>query len=187
MKNQKLRIIGGSLRSRLIQFPSGNDTLRPTADRIRETLFNWLSDHIIGSNCLDAFAGSGALGIEALSRGAKHVTFIEKSKAHHQALKNNLSQLELKNQNCLYGDTTKVLTQLNQAYDIIFLDPPFSLNILPKLIDLIVQGSLLTKNALVYFEQDKNAELSFLDEYSNLEMIKHKTTSNVQYGLLQKI
>ncbi|MCF6766825.1 16S rRNA (guanine(966)-N(2))-methyltransferase RsmD [Thiotrichales bacterium 19S11-10] len=187
MKNQKLRIIGGSLRSRLIQFPSGNETLRPTADRIRETLFNWLSDHIIGSNCLDAFSGSGALGIEALSRGAKHVTFIEKSRTHYQALKNNLNQLGLKNQNCLYGDTTKVLTQLNQAYDIIFLDPPFDLNIFPKLIDLINSHNLLTTNGLIYFEQDKKVDLSFLDEHSNLEMIKHKKTGNVQYGLLQKV
>ncbi|MCF6776986.1 16S rRNA (guanine(966)-N(2))-methyltransferase RsmD [Thiotrichales bacterium 19X7-9] len=185
MKNQILRIIGGQWRSRKLSFPSNVQHLRPTADRIRETLFNWLQQDIIGSNCLDVFAGSGALGIEALSRGANACTFVEKSHRAYLQLKKNLKLLNAQNTTCLSGDALKLLTKLDHNYDIIFLDPPFSQDLLAKLLTIIIENKLLKPNGLVYFEMDAQNELKLILDSDHWQLVKNKVSGNVHYGLLK--
>ncbi|MCF6764850.1 16S rRNA (guanine(966)-N(2))-methyltransferase RsmD [Thiotrichales bacterium 19S3-7] len=185
MKNQILRIIGGKWRSRKLSFPSNIQQLRPTSDRIRETVFNWLSHDIIDSDCLDVFAGSGALGIEALSRGASSCTFIEKAKLAYIQLKKNLTMLDAENSTCLSGDALKLLSKLDHRYDLIFLDPPFSAELLPELVTLILQNQLLKQNGLIYFEMDAKTKLDLILENKKLQLTKHKVSGNVCYGLLK--
>lgn len=145
----KVRIIGGQWRSRLLVFPEIPD-LRPTADRIRETVFNWLGQDLSGLKCLDLFAGSGALGFEAASRGAAHTVMVESDARAFRALQENkdklqASQIELTMMNALNfvrGDTRR--------FDVIFLDPPFRLGLIPELLPLL--PTHLEKNGLIYIE-----------------------------------
>lgn len=120
----RVRIIGGQLRRRLLDFPGGAG-LRPTPDRVRETLFNWLGQDLPGWTCLDLFAGSGALGFEAASRGAARVVMIENDRAAHAALEKNRTELGANPVDILRADATAWLANDRQTYDLIFLDPPF--------------------------------------------------------------
>ncbi len=147
--SQQLRIIGGEWRSRRLRFPA-IDGLRPTLDRVRETLFNWLQFEVEGARVLDAFAGSGALGFEALSRGAKEVIFLEKNPKAALQLKENLSTLNARNAQVWAGDALHWLSQNPEPYDLVFLDPPFGLNLLQPALDSL---SLLD-GALVYVEHE---------------------------------
>lgn len=183
MKNQILRIIGGKWRSRQLTFPSNVDGLRPTADRIRETIFNWLQSDIINRVCLDVFSGSGALGLEALSRGAKSCTFIEKSRPAYLQLQKNLKLLDAQNANCLFGDALKILESHAESYDLIFLDPPFKQQLLPAMLNLIDKKALLKPNGFIYFEADIKDHLNL--DNTPWQLYKEKTTGNVRYGLLQ--
>lgn len=149
----QLRIIGGSWRGRKLCFPSV-DGLRPTGDRLRETLFNWLQPEIQQARCLDLFAGSGALGVESLSRGAAQVTFIE---AHTQAanqLVQNLALLKADNAQVLRTDALQWLQQGNKSepYHIVFMDPPFALNLWQSVIDALEAGNWLAEDATIYIE-----------------------------------
>jgi len=177
----QVRIIGGTFRSRKIIFAE-ESALRPTHDRIRETLFNWLRDRIENSACLDAFAGSGALGFEALSRGAKHVTFIDTSSTAIQYLKQNAATLKINNAEFLQNDFT--LTELVRKFDIVFLDPPYQKNYLLKSVELLLSRNLLNKNALIYFECEKNS-VDFKTLPREFEIIKHKKTKTIEYGMLR--
>lgn len=145
----KIRIIGGQWRSRLLTFPAIPD-LRPTPDRIRETVFNWLGQDLTGLNCLDLFAGSGALGFEAASRGALQVVMVDADTKIYTALHENkeklqATQVELKMMNALNFLSSDV-----RKFDVIFLDPPYRLELLPKLLPLL--PSHLEKDGLVYTE-----------------------------------
>jgi len=145
----KVRIIGGQWRSRLLTFPAIPD-LRPTPDRIRETVFNWLGQDLTGLNCLDLFAGSGALGFEAASRGASQVVMVDADTKIYKALhetkeKLQATQVELKMMNALNFLNSDV-----RKFDVIFLDPPYRLELLPKLLPLL--PSHLEKGGLVYTE-----------------------------------
>lgn len=144
MPSQQLRIIGGQWRSRRLRFQPV-DGLRPTLDRVRETLFNWLQFDVEGARVLDAFAGSGALGLEALSRGAKDVTFLEKHPKVALQLRDNLKQLGANNAQVWAGDALQWLQQTPESYDLIFLDPPFGLGLLQPAIDhlCVQEGSLI--------------------------------------------
>lgn len=145
----RVRIIGGQWRSRLIQFLD-SEQLRPTPDRVRETLFNWLGQSLAGKTCLDLYAGSGALGFEAASRGAKQVVMVEQNKRTMQSLrvsseKLSASQVKLERmsaQEFLFSDTTR--------YDVVFLDPPFECGFLPEILSLLPPR--LTEKAMVYVE-----------------------------------
>ena len=150
-QNQQLRIIGGQWRSRRLNFPS-IEGLRPTLDRIRETLFNWLQFDVEGKRVLDAFAGSGALGFEALSRGAKEVVFLEKSPQAAAQIKANIGLLGVENAQVWAGDSLQWLEQNNSEYDLVFLDPPFHCNLLQPAIDKLK----LPVGALVYVEHEPN-------------------------------
>ena len=147
--HHQLRIIGGDWRSRRLRFPA-IDGLRPTLDRVRETLFNWLQHDVEGARVLDAFAGSGALGLEALSRGAKEVVFLEKHPKAAIQLKENLETLGARNAQVWAGDALVWLEQNPEPYDLVFIDPPFGKDLLQPALDKLT----LLPGAIVYVEHE---------------------------------
>lgn len=151
----QVRIIGGRHRGRRLRFIPGRG-LRPTPDRVRETLFNWLQADIAGARCLDLFAGSGALGLEALSRGAVHVTLVEHNRLAAQRLRDNLGLLgEQDVAAVLQSDARRLLaTAPSQPYDIVFLDPPFADALLPRVVRQLEENGWLKSPAMIYVEQD---------------------------------
>jgi 16S rRNA (guanine966-N2)-methyltransferase len=155
MPANQVRVIGGRHRGRRLHFVPGRG-LRPTPDRVRETLFNWLQADIRGARCLDLFAGSGALGIEALSRGASHLTAIEHNRAAAQRLRENIGLLrEDTAAEIVHTDALRWLGgRAQRPYDIVFLDPPFADGLLPSVFERLEQGDWLVPDAVVYVEQD---------------------------------
>lgn len=153
MKTQsgKIRIIGGRFKGRHLQFPAVSG-LRPTPERIRETLFNWLAPHISGCHCLDLFAGSGALGFEALSRGAGHITFVESSRIAVRAIVKNTQILNLNDASVVDEDSIRYLKRCRSTFDIIFIDPPFKSSLLQSSLGLICQHGLISKSGWIYAE-----------------------------------
>ena len=145
----KVRIIGGELRSRMISFPDA-EGLRPTPDRVRETLFNWLGQTLYERTCLDLFAGSGALGLEAASRGAEQVVMVETNPAALHALRDNVNKLGCAKVFVQGQDGLEFASRDTQRYDVIFLDPPFQSDYLPKLLEILPQR--LNENGVVYVE-----------------------------------
>ncbi len=155
-QNNRLRIVGGRHRGRILRFPDVRG-LRPTASRMRETLFNWLQRDISGSRCMDLFSGSGALGLEALSRGAEWVQFVDRSAAVVAQLQRHIQQLdEGAHARVNRSDSLKWLRQRpEKPFDIVFLDPPFADDLLQCSCDLLQQrGWLNTRRAWIYLEQD---------------------------------
>ena len=146
-----LRIIGGEWRSRRIRFP-GLTGLRPTPDRVRETLFNWLAPDVAGSRCLDLFAGSGALGLEALSRGAASVTFVEREREAADQLRETVNQLAPGRATVVQADALAWLRGAAQPFDIVFLDPPFDSGLLPAAAGALESGGWLLPAARIYLE-----------------------------------
>ncbi|ASP38118.1 16S rRNA (guanine(966)-N(2))-methyltransferase RsmD [Bacterioplanes sanyensis] len=175
--NQQLRIIGGEWRSRRLRFPA-IDGLRPTMDRVRETLFNWLQFDIEGARVLDAFAGSGALGFEALSRGAKEVVFLEKNPKAALQLKDNLKTLQARNAQVWAGDALLWLADNPEPYDLVFLDPPFGQNLLQP----ALQQLTLLPGALVYIEHE--SQLS-PDLPAHWQQRKRKDTKEFSFALYE--
>lgn len=184
MKNpnaNSLRIIGGKWRGRRLSFPAAAG-LRPTHDRIRETLFNWLMQDIHGANCLDLFAGSGALGMEALSRGATHVTFVESQREVCQSLKHNLKQCAAANATVIHSDFCHLTAaQLQPPFDIVFVDPPFKTGLAAKAIQWLIENHVLAANARIYLETEKDGMNVVLPE--NWHQSRHKSTSTIDYYL----
>lgn len=179
---QQLRIIGGEWRSRRINFADAPG-LRPTMDRVRETIFNWLQWDIEGKVILDCFAGSGALGYESLSRGAKEVTFIELNAKAARCIRESLTTLKANNTHVFQVDA---LTWLNQQerleqFDVIFLDPPFEQDLLAPSVELI--SSRIQADCLVYIEVEATADLSCIP--SNWLEIKRKDTKEFSYMLFK--
>jgi 16S rRNA (guanine966-N2)-methyltransferase len=148
-----VRIVGGAWRSRRVAFPDAPD-LRPTADRVRETLFNWLGQDLAGKRCLDLFAGSGVLGFEALSRGATQVVMVEKSRAAHRALKENAERLGAGARlRLVLGDALHFLAAPgNGTFDVVFVDPPYG----SQLIDAVLARlpGALARGGSAYVESD---------------------------------
>ena len=188
----KLRIIGGEWRSRqlpIVDLPG----LRPTTDRVRETLFNWLQNDIPGGRCLDLFAGSGALGFEAASRGAASVTMIELQNIAMQVLKSNkqllganqaephnrANNIELIQQNAL----TWLAEYQDKPFDVVFLDPPFDSDYLGKAIELLGKQACLSANACVYLECAINQQLPELP--AGWEISREKKAGQVRYFLVR--
>ncbi len=180
LRNQ-VRIIGGTLRSRKVHFPAV-DGLRPTADRIRETLFNWLNPIITGAHCLDLFAGSGALGIEALSRGAAHVVFIDQHPLIVRALKENLATFGIRRDQftVLQMNAYDWLKQsVPQPFDIVFLDPPFKQGDLSALC-IRLEQHYLHDESVIYLECAKDQSIELPPNWS----IKgNKVAGQVHYQL----
>ncbi len=171
----ELRIIGGDWRGRKLPTLDVPE-LRPTTDRVRETLFNWLMKDIHGAVCLDAFSGSGALGLEALSRGAHFVNFCDTNHALVKHLQANITKLNCATR-CELLCTNFLTTTFTQKFDIIFLDPPFGQDLLPDC--LLKARHLLNENGLVYVETEQNFELT-----TNFNIIKTKRAGKVDYYLL---
>ena len=146
-----VRIIGGRWRSRIIAFP-GSPDLRPTPDRVRETLFNWIGQDLSGKSCLDLFSGSGALSFESASRGALRVVAVESDPKIVHALQANLQKLEAEGVELIAIDAIKFLASDHRTFDIIFLDPPYRLELLPELLRLL--PSHLAEDGLVYIEAE---------------------------------
>lgn len=145
----KIRIIGGQWRSRLLTFPEHPD-LRPTPNRVRETVFNWLEQDLSGLCCLDLFAGSGALGFEAASRGAAHVVMVDNDMRVYKALKENKGKLQAMQIELLLMNALNFMQSDVRKFDVIFLDPPYRLDLFPQLMSLL--PSHLEKDGLVYSE-----------------------------------
>jgi 16S rRNA (guanine966-N2)-methyltransferase len=147
-----VRIIGGRWRGRKLVFTAA-EGLRPTGDRIRETLFNWLAPHVEGARCLDLFAGSGALGLEALSRGACHCDFVDNSRASLGQVRQHLQTLDaLDRGDCHQRPALEFLQSAAGPYDIVFIDPPFKLQLVDQVIASMLKRHLLVAGALVYLE-----------------------------------
>ncbi|RYY80722.1 MAG: 16S rRNA (guanine(966)-N(2))-methyltransferase RsmD [Moraxellaceae bacterium] len=176
----QVRIIGGEWKRRLIRFDSV-DGLRPTPDRVRETLFNWLMWDIAGKNVLDVCAGSGALGIEALSRGAASCTLIEADRKQAQRLKDNLLQLQCTTAQVICAKAEQALGKLSGKFDLVFLDPPYSLNLWTPLAELI--DPLLNPSAKIYIEADR--PLQQLQLPVHWQLLKQTRAGQVHAGLYQ--
>jgi 16S rRNA (guanine966-N2)-methyltransferase len=170
-----VRIIAGTWRGRRLKFPRGTD-IRPTPDRVRETLFNWLRDHVDGARCLDLYAGTGALGLEALSRGAHEAVFVEHDRALAAALTSNAHVLGA-NAEIVVAAAERFVTQPVRPFDIIFLDPPYAVNLAPIIARL---PGLLDANGLVYVER---AARDGLPDVSTLEWRKTGRAGAVHFGL----
>jgi 16S rRNA (guanine966-N2)-methyltransferase len=148
----EVRIIGGAWRGRKLRFPPGVPGLRPTPDRVRETLFNWLRDDVAGMRALDLYAGSGALGFEALSRGAREVVFVDRDVRVCRHLVESLARFGSRAGVVRCTDAQALLRAAGESFDLIFLDPPFDSGALPALITLIHAGGWLRPDGLVYLE-----------------------------------
>jgi 16S rRNA (guanine966-N2)-methyltransferase len=147
----RLRIIGGRWRGRPLEFPDVA-AVRPTADRVRETLFNWLQAHVLGARCLDLYAGSGALGIEALSRGAAHVTFVDRDSRLGAHIAATLQRLGATSAEVVVDEAQRFLRRTPQPFDIVFLDPPFGAEDLQQVLAALDRG-WLAEQAWVYLER----------------------------------
>ncbi|WP_438951865.1 16S rRNA (guanine(966)-N(2))-methyltransferase RsmD [Porticoccus sp.] len=178
----QVRIIGGQWRGRKLHF---NEVagLRPTGDRIRETLFNWLTPSIAGANCLDLFAGSGALGIEALSRGAARATLVEKHRQAADNLRRNCLLLKADTAEIVQADTLDWLANTSPVYpfDIVFIDPPFSADLLQPCCALLQKPGLLATNGLIYLETNRHQPLPGIPP--TWELLREKTAGQVSYRL----
>jgi 16S rRNA (guanine966-N2)-methyltransferase len=180
----ELRIIAGSWRGRKLKFPALTG-LRPTPNRVRETLFNWVQASVQGSRCLDLFAGSGALGLEALSRGAGSVTFIDNATQAVRQLRDNLQLLKADNAEV---QTAAAMDWLQRhelgptpGYDLVFLDPPFHCDLLPQACELLESRNLLASQALIYIESESQLGTPQLPD--NWRQLRSKTAGKVTYGL----
>lgn len=176
----QVRIIGGLWKRRLIAFQSING-LRPTPDRVRETLFNWLMWDISGKNVLDVCAGSGALGIEALSRGAAHCILIEADRKQAEHIKSSLTQLQCTTAAVICAKAEQALPQLTNKFDLVFLDPPYSLNLWASLSEKI--DYLLNEGAKIYVEADQ--PLPQLKLPARWKLIKETRAGQVYAGLFE--
>ncbi|UCC56771.1 MAG: 16S rRNA (guanine(966)-N(2))-methyltransferase RsmD [Gammaproteobacteria bacterium] len=180
-KNQ-LRLIAGTWRGRKLPFAPVHG-LRPTPDRVRETLFNWLSPVIRGSHCLDLFAGSGALGFEAASRGAASVTLVDNHAEVVRCLWQQIDLLGAPQVRVVQADSSLYLSGQSRSMDIVFLDPPYRENLLPGCIEQLESGGWLAEEAWVYIEAGQDAELELP---GNWEMFRSTSAGQVTSYLIRR-
>ncbi len=183
IKSSSCRIIGGKWRSRKILFDDAQG-LRPTTDRIRETVFNWLLPYIHQSCCLDVFAGSGVLGFEALSRGAQSLVFIEQNVKTVTRLKENITSLEADSVSIFNQDALLWLqaAKCEQKFDLVFLDPPFHSNLLAECCVLLNNSGCLADNAIIYVEHNIGSKFEPPENWFSL---KQKKAGQVAYKLFE--
>jgi 16S rRNA (guanine966-N2)-methyltransferase len=172
-----LRVIGGKYRSRVLRVPA-RPGLRPTPDRVRETLFNWLGQSLEGLACLDLYAGSGALGFEAASRGARRVVMVEKDSVALAELARSRAALGADHVEIVHGEAADYLVRARECFDVVFLDPPFRQNALPALLERL--HPRLTPRARVYVESE-----SALPAVPPWIELKRGRAGQVSYQLLQ--
>jgi 16S rRNA (guanine966-N2)-methyltransferase len=180
-KRNSLRIIGGGWRGRRVHFPD-SPGLRPTPDRVRETVFNWLQFSLAGARCLDLFAGSGALGFEALSRGAREVVFVDEVTLVVEALREELERLNgTARARVLQTTAARYLGQPGEPFDVIFLDPPFAQNALAEPVALIEAGGWVRPGGWVYLESERQSGAPLLP--AGWDLVKSKSAGEVGYHL----
>jgi 16S rRNA (guanine966-N2)-methyltransferase len=177
----KLRIIGGRWRGRRFACPPG-DVTRPTGDRVRETLFNWLAPFIDGTRCLDLFAGTGALGLEALSRGAAEVSFVEQDAGAVRQLEATLRELDCANAGVIREDALHYLAGPPAPFDIVFLDPPFGV-IDPGNLCTLLDDNWLARGAHVYIEMRRADAVPELP--ADWTIVRDKTVGKVKFMLVR--
>ena len=179
-----VRVIGGKWRGRKISFPDA-PALRPTPDRVKETLFNWLMYQTQDARCLDAYAGSGALGLEALSRGAKAVVFLEQHLPALTALRQTVTQFQAEaTAHLVHTDALSWLSKNTpEPFDIVFLDPPFQENLWLPTLDLLKNRGWLHLNGVVYLEYPANLDMTAT--FSGWQILKQKQMGIVKVTLLQ--
>ena len=177
-----LRIIGGQWRGRKLSFAKV-DAIRPTPDRVRETLYNWLAPTIHGASCLDLFTGSGALGFEALSRGAASVVMCDTNAKIISTLKDHAAVLKTNEAVFIQADALSFLNRNTQKFDLIFLDPPFDSDLLEKCFALIEQKSCLNDDAMIYVEAHSKEALPTVPE--NWLLHRDKKAGDVAYYLFK--
>lgn len=182
-RSRLLRIIGGEWRGRRLRFPASTG-IRPTPDRVRETLFNWLGHRIAGARCLDLFAGSGALGLEALSRGAARVEFIEQDAVAARELDRVLAEWGARNGAVRRGDALRLLERRPEPFDIVFVDPPYAAGLLAKAAERLETGGWLAERALIYVECAAREGLPPLPQ--GWTLLKTKRAGEVGYHLLER-
>lgn len=179
-----LRIIGGEWRSRKLAFPAV-EGLRPTPDRVRETLFNWLQSVTPAARCLDLFSGSGALSFEALSRGAASATLVDASSQVCRSLRSNLQSLKAQNAEVIESNALTWLEaqpkDMSARFDLVFLDPPFRKGLLQPIAELLESRNLLAENAYIYVETER--ELGTPQLPSNWQLHREKHAGQVSYRL----
>ena len=183
-KKGEIRIIGGKWKGKKIYFDL-NDDLRPTPDRAKETLFNWLGQDLKKMYCLDLFSGTGALGFEAFSRGAEKVTFVEKNKEYLQKIKKVYLEMSEKADCDFFCAECLEWIQNNNSgnkYDLIFIDPPFNKNLVHDLLAAILEKELLSKNGQIYFEFEKKLDLEIPE---SLNLKKKKSLGKKSYVLAE--
>ena len=186
-KNNSFQIISGEYRGRKFSFPDAKG-LRPTPGKVRETLFNWIQFQAHGKTYLDLFAGSGALSLEALSRGAKSVLSVEKDPSAYQMLLDHAKKLGVDNLQVLNQDAIGVLSRPSQtAYDFVFLDPPFNQGLLAKVLKLLSQNHWTQTGTQLYIESEFAIDEDFLDAHfaKAIKINKQKQAGAVYYCLTE--
>lgn len=180
--SNRIRIIGGQWRSRVLIFPDLPE-LRPTPNRVRETLFNWLQFDLTGARCLDLYAGSGALGFEALSRGAGSATLVDVHTAACLALRDNSRKLNATTE-VIQAEARRFLGGNGTPYDMIFLDPPFGQGLVMECCELLETQNWLAPAAMIYIEAERTLVLDGLPE--TWQPLRSKTAGEVGYHLWQR-
>jgi 16S rRNA (guanine966-N2)-methyltransferase len=180
----ELRIIGGAWRGRHVKF-ADVAAIRPTPDRVRETLFNWLQHDIAGSRCLDLFAGSGALGLEALSRGAAQVVFVDRERAVIEQLRATLAMFGGREAELEQRDALRFLESDPRPFDVVFLDPPFDRDLLPGVCQALESRGWLAPGAFIYLEAPAHSALPELPDTWTL--LKSGRAGEVGYHLARRV
>lgn len=184
IKGGFIRLISGKWRGKKLPVKD-IEGLRPTTDRTKETLFNWLMHDINDATCLDCFSGSGSLGFEALSRFAKKVTLLEKDKSVSKQLRENLATLNVNNASVIEGDSISYLNRdATEQYNIVFIDPPFNKNLVQPCCDALQSNGYLAPEALIYIERE--IDLMALNIPNSWALLKEKSTGQVTYQLYRK-
>jgi 16S rRNA (guanine966-N2)-methyltransferase len=177
-----VRIIGGHFKGRRIPVPP--DGVRPTPDRVRETVFNWLMPWIAETRCLDMFAGTGALGLEALSRGAAAVVFVERNRRAADQIREILTELGCRSARVMVGDAARLTYTGMGPFDIVFLDPPFDASDLTVLCKLLETSGALAEGAHIYLEMNRRQSLP--DVPPGWTIIREQMAGQVRYALAER-
>lgn len=175
----KVRIISGIWKSRLIRFDESAN-IRPTTDAARETLFNWLQSETEGACCLDLFAGSGALGFEALSRGAKSVVFVDSDHRSIQCLLKTAEELDAKNVTVIHKTAEDYLSSTDATFDLVFIDPPFYKNVIPGILEQLRTSGCIHLQTQIYVEME-HGESGFGGDWT---IVKEKRSKVKNYFLI---
>jgi 16S rRNA (guanine966-N2)-methyltransferase len=181
-KRSTVRIIGGQWRSRRLEFPE-RDGLRPTPDRVRETVFNWLAPRLAGARCLDLFAGSGAFGFEALSRGAARAVLVERDAKALTALHDNRQRLQAETAEIVAGDALEFLNRPVEPFDIVFLDPPYTSGLLAPCLARLAERGWVRPGGFIYLEASEGQPPALPAGWT---LMRSKTAGQVGYHLAQR-